>query len=370
MTVYIVLFIYTCLIGLIAEKRKQLSEKKLCAFDSHKVVLNIKGLLWMIIIFIPLWLVMGLRYGIGTDFRNYEAIFNTTNQYGRNIYHVESGYFLLNKVVAFFSDESQAIFIVVAFLMLLFFIRGFAYNNHNLAIQFAVFMGTGYYFYAMNIMRQYLAISVMCFAYRYLERKEYIKWTVFLIIAFLFHQSALIWIPIYLFIRFTDTKLFYSISLFVAVFFRFGFSYILKFILRYVPYAHYFISRDSLVKERISWANVAITGMVILAYFVFRKKMIKIRESNSERIKYVWIMFLSYLFLNVLGDSIIRLVLHFFFIIPAILADFFECFSKWKKLFLKLLFMVMMGILMCYLLNYSGNIYNHFVPYVNCFEKM
>lgn len=369
MFVYVILYFFIILVSMNWDRKNTLCKREeILLLDSHILHINKKSLRFFLIIFVPLWLVMGLRYNIGADFRNYQAIFDAANNTGTNKYNVEIGFYWLNKLVALFSDNSQSIFIIVAFFMILFFLRGFMFNSDVIFIQLVVFLGTGYYFYAMNIMRQYLAISIMCYAYHYLEKKQYKKWLLFLIIAFLFHKSVLIWIPVYLLIIYTESHFFYLFTLLFAVIFKYGYRYILKILLRFIPYAHYFLSEDSFVTQRMSWSNVVVTGMVLLVYIIFGKELIAKRKNNSQRIKYIWIMFLAYLFLNSFGDSIIRLVLHFFFLIPALLADFFECFTEKTNVVLKVLFAVAMGSLMVYLLNYSGNINNHFIPYVTAFN--
>lgn len=369
MSIYIWMFINTVFFAFLIENKIQLSKKYSICIQNKNVLSLQHNFISYFLLFIPMWAIMAFRYNIGKDFGNYQYIFKTILQKKElKSMEVETGFYYLNKIVSIISDNTQSIFIVVAFIMLILFISGFKKNSRGLIVQLAVFMGAGYYFYAMNIMRQYLAISMICASFYLLEKEKYIKFLLILILASLFHQSVLIWIPIIFIVKITSDKLFYIGTLTVAFILKVGYKKIIGILTAYIPYAKYFIDNSAFIQERVSWYNVLITAMVLLAYLVKKDRIIKINLKNKERIKYVWIMFLAYIFLNNMGDSIIRLVLNFFFLIPSLISDFIETFDNKVKILMKMLIVIFMLILMCFLLNYSGNKYNNFIPYVSCFD--
>lgn len=62
-------------------------------------------------------------------------------------------------------------------------------------------MTNGYYFQSLNTVRYYLVIAMVMYAVKFVIRKEYGKFLVWILLASLFHKSVLIVIPGYIVIR-------------------------------------------------------------------------------------------------------------------------------------------------------------------------
>ena len=73
-------------------------------------------------------------------------------------------------------------------------------NEASLSLMLMLYMVV-YYPYTFNIVRQFLAISLVFWATRYIEREEYKKYIIFNILATTFHTSALMCFS-YLFVKF------------------------------------------------------------------------------------------------------------------------------------------------------------------------
>ncbi len=368
MTVYVILYWFEIVIALYFEK-KGYSRKLAVTIEHNKLRINARTFLILLLMFLPLFSIMGFRDGIGADFYNYKKIYSTARDGIGNYYNVEIGYWLLNRILGFFFENEQAIFVVTAFVTMWAYIRGFLVTSRKLMIPLAAFLGIGYYFYAMNITRQYLAISIVCLSYHYLEEEKYLYFFSAVVFAALFHQSVLIWIPVYLLVRFVRGKIFYIASLIFAIAFRMGMPYVILFLTNYTSYAHFFTTNSSFIQSRTSIWNILISGSVFFAGFIFKKNILRVNKHNENRLKFIWIMLIGYIGFSILGDSIVRLVLNFFFLIPMVLNDFFEGFNKSFSRFYKFLFVILMFGLMVFILTYSGNASNHFIPYRSCFDE-
>lgn len=368
MGIYVVLYWFEIIIGLLFEK-KGYAQKPAIRISHNKIRVDIKSFLIMIVMFLPLFSIMGFRNGIGADFNNYKRIYSTARDGWGNYYNVEIGYWILNRILGFFFKNEQCIFIVTAFITVWAYMKGFLSTSRKIVVPLATFMGVGYYFYAMNITRQYLAISIVCLAYHFLEEEKYLNFWGAVAFAALFHQSILIWIPVYFLIRFVQGKVFYIASLIFAVVFRVGIQYIILFLENYTSYAHFFVADSKFVQSRTSIWNILISGTVFLAGILFKKNILKVNKHNENRLKLIWIMLIGYIGFSILGDSMVRLVLNFSFLIPMVLSDFFEGFNRSFSRFYKCLYVVLMFGLMVFILTYSGNASNHFVPYVSFFDE-
>ena len=367
MLVYILLYIFEVLFCFAIDRQVQLKKgTDIFLRKNKKIFINLKNLKAICLTLVPLWLIMGFRYGIGKDFFNYQSIYEVIRDYNIKYSTIEYGYYLLNKIVSIFFYNNQTIFIVVAFISVLFYIQGFL---RKILIPMVAFIGLGYYFYAMNIMRQYLAIAIVFLFYNEYEKGNWKKFVIGIVIAAFFHKSVLIWFPILLLIKFIKGKKFYIVTFAVALLGRIAIDFIMNTFVKYSSYIVYFTDEHNFGKARISYWNVFVSGAVLLISILFYKQMNYVSKNIKLRMKLVWIMFLGYTILGVCGDATIRMVLNFSFCIILLVGDFFECFSGEAQKLLKGVFVVLMFLGMLFILNYSGNAEQNFVPYISCFGK-
>lgn len=83
-------------------------------------------------------------------------------------------------------------------------------NKKNMAIMFSIYI-LMYYNTSLNIVRQFIALSIYLYSSKYLFQGKYVKYLLFSIVAIMFHSSAIITLlilPLYLVLRDTrDSKL-------------------------------------------------------------------------------------------------------------------------------------------------------------------
>lgn len=118
--IYFILFLYEAFICYFYDVM-QMNQKRIFEIRQYKLRIFGKKGFFALAIIIPLWLVMGLRYNIGTDYKAYERIFQIALRYKRNSYHMEQGYYFLNRFAGILSQNPQIIFLVVSFLIVVVF---------------------------------------------------------------------------------------------------------------------------------------------------------------------------------------------------------------------------------------------------------
>jgi transmembrane protein EpsG len=160
------------------------------------------------IVFIIIFLFLGLRYQFGNDYRGYITLFNEANSY--DSFHVallnakrrEIGWFLLNYIFGFFGTYG---FQIQVFVLSIF--------NSVVYYKFIVrYCPPAYYWFAVFIyifnpanmliqssaMRQSLSICIFLLAIDFLIRKKLFAYIIAILFASLFHISALVLLPLYL----------------------------------------------------------------------------------------------------------------------------------------------------------------------------
>lgn len=145
---------------------------------------------WNIACFILIF-ITSFRYDVGWDYLTYYRMFNIPGgapyfePLVRAIYYI-SQYF--NAPWLFF-----AIFFTLSMVFILLGIKDRSKDNYESLIMFMAL----FYFESMNIIRQFLAIAILFYAFKYVKSGKFIPYLIWVYIASLSHTSAWFAIPIY-----------------------------------------------------------------------------------------------------------------------------------------------------------------------------
>jgi hypothetical protein len=170
-------------------------------FDFFKTPIILKKITFGIICVI-LSLFAGFRYG-DRDFLNYVKFFQEVNIIfefnGNEIPYVEKGYLFLNSIIKTLGFDYRVLFVFVSFIsciLFFIFVKDFKYRFSALLIYFS------HTFLLRDMMqiRAGIAANILLFSVKYIEKDNFIKFILIVIIAGLFHSGAFIFLflwPIY-----------------------------------------------------------------------------------------------------------------------------------------------------------------------------
>lgn len=146
----------------------------------------------------------------------------------------EPGFFLLCKFTSLFFSNHQWIFAIVSCIISVSITRLIYRYSSNYMVSFLMLIPMMYLGFFLTALRQVLAFSLVLYGFTYAERKNIFLWAVIILIASLFHRSALLAFPLY-FLSNRPLKLHHYgilILVFILVFvFR---RYILSLFLRFI----------------------------------------------------------------------------------------------------------------------------------------
>lgn len=129
----------------------------------------------------------------GTDYYSYKKIFeNSLNFDYLRTSRIEYGYLLLNIIVRLFTNNFYIFrFICAAIFVLLVFKGILSFNNINCTL--AIFAFTSIYMYqSMSLIRIYISMGIVFSAFIYYYNGNYQKYFLYILVAFLFHRSAIV----------------------------------------------------------------------------------------------------------------------------------------------------------------------------------
>ena len=153
------------------------------------------------LLLITLVLFAGLRdVTVGTDTGNYLMIFenkNSLEDFFENA-NYEYAFFYLNYIVKSFTDNFNVLLICIASISLLGFHYGISKISQNIFLSYFIFLSFGFYTFFFNGARQGLACSIVFVSFLYLIDRNFIKYSLSILLAALFHKTAILMLPLYL----------------------------------------------------------------------------------------------------------------------------------------------------------------------------
>ena len=168
--------------------------------DSNNVLGSVMYCIVGLLFLLPILAMYGLRYGIGTDYFSYERIYNAIHDtsfmeywslHSRNVslFYVEPGYYVLNKIFPSFRLLLWGIGFLL-FALFLFAVKDY-FTQISLSFTLFIFLSTQF-IYSLNGMRFSVAFCCILIGYVELSKNNTKAFAVLVLLATLFHQTALV----------------------------------------------------------------------------------------------------------------------------------------------------------------------------------
>ena len=222
--------------------------------------------LFKVLAVFPMALVSGLRYYVGTDYGSYVYLFN-------NIETTKIKFlFIYNTILRFFTTNPQLFFITTSFLVTGLFFFCCYQESDNWGLSVLMYAGIEDFFVSMNVVRQFMAISLLWCAVVNLRKNQYIWFVIIVIIASFIHTSSILFLAIGVLYAFKNKP---KKGIIIIVILS-ALSYVLLpvliwFIKTYTEYGYYFDSMY-VVNRFGSTLPLIIIYMTMFMVTVFAKK--------------------------------------------------------------------------------------------------
>lgn len=205
MLVYLILIAICLICGLVIDKVKINNEieKKY-----SKIIFSIPFLL--------LFLISGIRYGVGQDyFGTYVYTFERILNGCSNI-RIDFGFYLINKIIILFGGSFQWVFIITSFIINYFICKSIYEQSKNKMLSLFIYICGTLYFFSMNGVRQTIALSLFYYSLKYIKDRNFTKYVFINLIALTVHNSAIIFFPLYFILNKKFSKKFKIFSLLIV----------------------------------------------------------------------------------------------------------------------------------------------------------
>lgn len=292
---------------------------------------------------VMLFLAFSKSLSVGTDTYNYYLNFLNIKSYlfERTYSGTQKLWYYYNIVLKEFSNYDLFIFSCY-FIIIFCFFYSFYKKSSNPVFSVLIFVLMYFYFSSFNIMRQYIALSIISVSYVFLTAKKYLIFLILIVLALGFHFSAIISLFAIVIMKINNLK---SICIYTVVIVSFilGFyqNEIIKNLITSVSldknydvmgYQNYF---DYFGTNRNILANIINNIVFVICYYLHK-------DRNDFYLK---MFFVSTILDNLFGSAghASRFLLYFYisilFVFPEVLKHTRTKMLSWAYLFFIIIYM-------------------------------
>lgn len=293
--------------------------------NGNDYVVNIRKL-YIVASFLVAWLVAGLRYDVGADYFSYIRMYNEIGQNGLywalSTFRAEPLYVILNWVIYHITGQPELVFIITSFfvLILIYFIVFQKKESLNVGLALFVFM-TLYYFPNFTFIRLSIAVAIVFYSYKYLENRNFKRYTLCILTAVGFHYTAIIMLPIFFLVNKQDKYKWYKylmlimLTLTVLV----AFQWVAEIVLSGTKYVIYI---EEMGNFQGGINQIILHIPLILIVWFFKERLIKRKLENRIYLQMFFIgsLFLLFtLWIGIIDRMLIYLFISQVLIVPQII---------------------------------------------------
>lgn len=274
MTIYIILIVSIILLGTVCKNRGVIYDYNIIAYRSDKQTNR-----YLIIIGLFLIFIAACRADIiGIDTMAYKAAYESDFKYvnlikSTRIDRFEPGFSFVNKLLNYIGGFFWLKLFVVSVNVILIFKT---INRYSSLVWFSCLLYFIFAVYRSNIneMRQAIAVGITMYGFQYVISKDIKKYLICVGVAFLFHVSSIIMLPLIFFSKLDKIKIKHIVI--------FGISFVALYLycVFFLDFINY-IGRNeySTNEETGGWALFALQTLTITIAFILKDRINKSRPT-------------------------------------------------------------------------------------------
>ena len=285
---------------------------------------------YLSIVFFTLFFISAFRsINIGNDtatYVNFFELFGTmksglsfdTNSYFES--RIEIGYILFNKILYLISKDYLILLSTVsAFVIGVWVLHIYKYSSMTW-LSVYLFINLRLFYFSLSGLRQSIAMAIVLLSYKFLKDRKVIHFCLIILIASMFHLSALIFILIYPLSRINFSYRFIGISVFIGCVLFVTFDKVLIYFLRVIPKYNMYLNSvyfDGNIKVASIVNFIIIFIIFIFGAMVTKRKSSSIPSLNSELniLNHIVLLGAIISFLSINASIVNRFTMYFFMFI-------------------------------------------------------
>ena len=185
--------------------------------------------------------------------------------YRQTYKHTAIGFQAIEKLLIFLRADVQWLYVITSAIILIFVFAAISRQSKTPLLAVLMFILTGNFFLSLNIVSQFMAMSICLYACTFAQERKPIPFLLLVALAACFHASALVFIPVYILPKLNIKPIWCAVIIVVALIAaQFCFPLLKKAVAAVAPaYARYFGE-----KSEFEWIFFAI-GLAVFAVGTF-----------------------------------------------------------------------------------------------------
>ncbi len=288
-----------------------------------------KYLLFLILAILPIGLISGFRYGLGTDYfytysPNFYKILNGESPYS------EIGFNLLNKAIQIFTHKDTALFLVTGILFAFLLVKTIVKYSNNVVFSFLVAFISCIYFVSLNNIRQSIASIIMLASFPYFIKKDTIKIILCCLAGMIFHYTAVIILMAYFVCNIKFIRKNFSFLCILSILLLPVIAVVVREIGMHTKYAYYFVSHFN---NNRSTTVMILYNMLFFVLFYLRMNRYRMKDRKCYLFLVMQFMALwcSLLSLFIPISEMISRIVNFFIVFQILAVPYMGVKTKFKS---------------------------------------
>lgn len=280
--IYLIAAVWISLLGILIQLGRTFHWEGSLVLGKRQRRISLNIIPWALVL-ITLAVFGGLRYRVGTDFESYAEIFGniSRNWYDARYTGTEWGFVWLNRLITVFTDDAQWMFFLTNLFITVFGLVCIGRYSRFVPISLYIFYTTIYY-QGFNLIRQGMACAVVFLAFGLYHEGKWVRSVLMILIASLFHRTALVVLPVFLLMRFRCHQAWYYIFGVIA-----SLGFLLKeqvneLLLRFYPSAA--AASAEYLYEEFSPVQVILCLIYVVLCLIYYKKLM---DRNPRNVIYI-----------------------------------------------------------------------------------
>ena len=156
---------------------------------------------------LPLFCVAAFRYNVGTDYSYTYTQRFLWHLNGFDLSEIfEFGFIWLIDIIQLFTRNPQWLFIVCAAIFTFFTFKAIYQQSNWVPYSILMLVIGEHFFGSLNLMRNFVALAIFLYAFKYIRQRKLLPFTIYMFIAFAFHKSVIILYPLYFIYQFKMSR--------------------------------------------------------------------------------------------------------------------------------------------------------------------
>lgn len=154
------------------------------------------------ILMVLIVLIQGLRHeSIGVDIPGYLNGYNLSKNMnflnGEKLFNYEIGYSLFNKMLSSIGIQEQLFLTIVSLIIIIPIGIVWIKKSKMPAFSILLYFAFGFFTFTFSGLRQSISLAILFFSFLYIEKRNFIRFILSVLLAYTFHKTAIIFIVAY-----------------------------------------------------------------------------------------------------------------------------------------------------------------------------